>query len=132
MSYSSYKARVPSHWGKNTWDALFLLASDYPHEKDCDDDDLYPKSAIEVRRSAWKHLIKALPGVLTCGNCAVHFADYIERDGGKALDAALQDREALFRWLYKCKNEVNKRRGKRSPPFEHVKRKYIPKCSRRR
>ena len=25
--------------GKKTWDTLFLLAADYPHEKECWDDD---------------------------------------------------------------------------------------------
>ena len=128
MSYSSHRARVPSHWGKHTWDALFLLAADYPHAKDCRDDDRYPPSAIEDRKRAWKQLIKALPGVLTCGVCSHHFADYIKRDGGKPLDAALQNREALFEWLYACKNEVNKRRGRRSPSLSKVKRRYIPKC----
>ena len=104
--YSSPRSRVPLHWGRNTWDALFLLAADYPHQKDCDDDDEYPKPLVLKRKRAWKQLLRALPGVLTCDAYSSHFDAYLKRNGGRDLDDTL--RESLFRWLYACKDRVNK------------------------
>jgi hypothetical protein len=128
--YSSPRSRDPAHWGKHTWDALFLLASDYPHERDCADDDVYPASLVSTRRRAWKQLLTALPGVLTCGACAYHFDAYLKRNGGRDVDDALRDRKSLFRWLYACKDEVNKRTQRRSPTLDRVRRRYISECSR--
>ena len=129
--HSSWRARVPTHWGRRTWDALFLLAADYPHAKECADDDEYPPEVVRERRRAWKQMLQALPGVLTCGVCSYHFEQYMRRDGGRPMEAALRDREALLKWLYAAKDEVNRRnRVRRSPPYERVRRTYIPKCSK--
>lgn len=128
--HSSFRARAVTHWGRSTWDALFLLASDFPHEKDCVDDDRVPHEFVEERRRGWRKLLKALPDVLSCGICSEHFARYLERNGGKDLEKALVNRENLFAWLYRCKHEVNRRNGQGSPRLSHVRRKYIPKCRR--
>tara|TARA_B110001452_G_scaffold265902_1_gene271509 strand:+ start:1426 stop:1875 length:450 start_codon:yes stop_codon:yes gene_type:complete len=126
--FSSRCARAPSHWGGATWDALFLLASDYPHTKQCEDDDAFDAATRDARRRAWKTLLTTLPQVLACGVCAEHFKRHVHRDGGRSLDRALQDREALFRFLYRCKDEVNRRSGRSSPSFETVEKRYIPRC----
>ena len=128
--YSSWRARVPSHWGKRTWDALFLLAADYPHEKECWDDDEYTKKMIKDRKRAWKQMLTSLPSILTCGVCAQHFKKYIERDNKRSLNKALENREELFKFLYKCKDEINKRNGIVSSSYEQIKRKYIPSCKK--
>ena len=131
--HSSWRARVPSHWGKHTWDALFLLAADYPHAQECADDDEYPADVVQERRRAWRRLLQALPGVLTCGVCSHHFEKYMQRNGGRNMEAALEDREALLQWLYAAKDEVSKRNGTRkSPPCERVRRHYVPKCPPKR
>lgn len=130
--YSSSRARVPSHWGKATWDALFLLAADYPHEFECGDDHEYSAEMIQVRKNAWRQLLKALPGVLTCNKCADHFGKYLQMNGGRDLEWALEDRERLLRWLYRCKDEINHRNQRQSPALENVRRKYVPRCSKRR
>ena len=127
--HSSWKARVPTHWGKKTWDALFLLAADYPHKKDCKDDDEYPNEIIRERRKAWKRLFEALPGVLTCGVCSYHFQQYMRRGNGIPFENALRDRESLFEWLHKAKDEVNKRNKRKSISLENTRKRYIPRCS---
>lgn len=127
-SFSSWRARVPSHWGERTWDALFLLAADFPHSRECTDDEEFPNDVVANRRRAWRALLKALPGVLTCGVCSHHFERYMDRNGGKNMDEALQDRESLLRWLYNAKDEVNRRNGRRSVRYERVRRSYVPAC----
>ena len=129
-SYSSWRARVPVHWGRSTWDALFLLAADYPHEKECDDDDEMDPGTIRARKAGWRQLLKSLPSVLTCGICSDHFQKYMEHDNWKRLERALQDRESLFKFLYNCKKEVNKRNGRPSLQYHKVRRKYVPPCDR--
>ena len=129
--YSSWRARIPSHWGKKTWDTLFLLAADYPHEKECWDDDEYTKEMIKERKKGWEQLLKSLPWVLTCGVCAYHFQKYINRQNGKFLKKALENREELFKFLYKCKDQVNSRKNTKSPTYEKIRRKYIPPCEKR-
>ena len=126
--YSSPNARVPAHWGQRTWDALFLLAADYPHVKDCDDDDEYPQQYITERQRAWKRLFESLPGVLTCSVCSHHFKEYMKRDKGVPFKNALRDRKALFKWLHQAKKEVNDRNGRKSRTLMEIEKKYIPRC----
>lgn len=126
--HSSWRARVPPHWGKKTWDALFLLAADYPHEQDCEDDDEYPPELIAERKRAWKKILKALPGALTCGVCSYHFEKYMQDE--QAMERALQNREELFKWLYKAKDQVNKRNSRKSISLGAVRKRYIPKCKK--
>ena len=127
--HSSWRARVPTHWGRKTWDALFLLAADYPHVQECKDDDPFPQRVILERRRAWRKMLLSLPGILSCGVCSDHFQRYMERDGGRPMERALQDRESLLEWLYKAKDEVNERNGTKRPRFEDIRRKYVPKCT---
>ena len=129
--YSSWRARVPDHWGKKTWDTLFLLAADYPHEKECWDDDEYTSEMIRERKKGWEKLLKSLPWVLTCGECAQHFRKYINRGNGRFLKKALENREELFMFLYKCKDQVNSRKNVVSPSYEKIRKKYIPRCGRK-
>lgn len=125
--HSSWRARAPRYWGRSVWDALFLLAADYPHARDCDDDE--PYVGAEARRKSWKRFLKALPGVLTCGVCAYHFERYIKRGGDEALNEALTDRDTLFRWLHRAKSEVNQRNRTPNLSLEATKRRYIPPCT---
>ena len=129
--YSSWTPHLQSHWGRSTWDALFLLASDFPHNQECDDDRAYTHREVEMRRKAWRQILLSLPEALSCPVCGEHFRRYMERH---SVDGALRDRETLMRWLYRAKDEVNRRRGRTSPSFQRVRRTYIPPCrqSRRR
>ena len=127
--YSSYNTHIQSHWGRRTWDALFLLAADYPHDNVCSDDVLVPSEVVRQKRKAWKKLFLSLPDVLSCPVCGDHFQKYMERDNGRSFNRALENRETLFQWLHKCKDEVNKRTQRQSPSLEKVRRSYIAKCS---
>lgn len=128
--HSSRRARVPTHWGRRTWDALFLLAADYPHPKDCEDDDEFSPEVVVERRRAWKRFLETLPGVLTCGVCSHHFESYMRQQHGIPFRDALRDRDSLFAWLHKAKAEVNKRNGRKSLTLESTKKRYIPTCSK--
>lgn len=129
--YSSPSSRVPSHWGKKTWDALFLLASDFPHDKECEEDDEYSPEMVTKRRESWRQLLTSLPGVLTCSACASHFEEYLKLEGGEKLDRALTDRRSLFEWMYECKDRINRQRRRRSPRLSKVRDMYIARCERR-
>ena len=127
--YSSWIPHLQNHWGRHTWDALFLLASDFPHARDCDDDQMYTVREVNSRRKAWKRILLSLPDALSCPLCGAHFRQFMRRH---SVDNALRNRDTLMKWLYMAKDEVNKRRGKQSPSLKRIKRKYIPPCSRPR
>jgi hypothetical protein len=107
-----------------------LLAADYPHEKDCDDDDEYPQQGITERQKSWRRLFESLPGVLTCNVCSYHFKEYMKRDNGIPFRNALKNRKALFKWLHQAKKEVNERNGRKSLTLMEIEKKYIPSCRR--
>ena len=123
--YSSWNPHLQGHWGKCTWDMMFLLAADFPHTKECDGDEPYTVAEVKKRRQGWIQLLKALPNVLSCPVCAIHFEKYTKR---YPVEEAVKDRDSLFEWLYRAKDEVNKRTKKKSPPIKKVKSRYIPKC----
>jgi len=39
---------------------VFLLAADFPHTKECDDDEPYTVAEVKQRRKGWMQLLKAL------------------------------------------------------------------------
>lgn len=129
--FSSAFSRTPQHWGKATWDAIFLLASDFPHfEKTCEvHEDQLSREECRRKQRAFKKMLEGLMESLPCSICSEHFRKAMQKNKGKDFQRALQDRELLFRWLYLVKNDVNKRNRKKSISFEAVKRKYIAKCS---
>ena len=57
-----------------------------------------------------------------------HF--YMQKENGIPFKKALKNRESLFEWLYKCKDEINKRTVRKSVPFRKVRSKYIKRCSK--
>lgn len=127
--HSSWTSHLQGHWGRRTWDALFLLAADFPHERDCPDDEPFTLRELQERREGWKQLIESLPNVITCPVCADHFERYMKRH---PVANALRNRDTLFRWLYRAKDEVNQRTHRSSPPIARVKRKYIAPCRSRK
>lgn len=128
--YSSWNSHLQTHWGKATWDAIFLLAADYPHAQDCVDDVELTKETVALKRRMWKQFFMSLPGVLSCPVCGEHFRKYMERNNGKQFNEALEDRDKLFEWLHKCKHEVNRRTNRKSISIDKVKSKYISPCKK--
>jgi hypothetical protein len=130
MLHSSYNSHIQSHWGKKTWDSIFLLAADFPHEKACKDDESFTKQEVAQKRRAWKKFFETLPDILSCEECGYHFQRYLEREGGVPFRNALRDRESLFAWLHRCKDEINKRTKRKSISLKKTKKKYIARCDR--
>lgn len=126
--YSSWNSHHQQHWGRRTWDSLFLLASDFPHRRQCDDDAEFSRTEVSRKRRAWKSLLESLPNVLSCPVCGRHFREYMHRH---PLSHALQNRETLLRWLYRAKDEVNRRTHRTSISYKRVRRRYVPSCTRR-
>lgn len=129
--YTSRHTKIQSHWGRNTWDAIFMLAADFPHARECEDDTEFTQAELRARRGGWNRFFESLPDVLSCGACGGHFRAYMRRDGGRPFHAALADRDALFAWLHKAKDEVNRRTQRKSISLGRTKRRYIPPCPRR-
>lgn len=128
--YSSRANHIQTHWGRRTWDALFLLAADFPHARACDDDVPLSERDVAKKRSAWEALFRTLPDVLSCPVCGEHFRDFMARKGGAPFRAALRNREALFRWLHECKADVNRRTRRKNAALASVRRRYIAPCDR--
>ncbi len=126
--YSSWNSHHQQHWGRRTWDSLFLLASDFPHRRQCDDDAEFSRREVAQRRRAWKSLLESLPNVLSCPVCGSHFREYMRRH---PVSQALQNRETLLGWLYRAKVEVNHRTNRSSISYKRVRKRYIPSCARR-
>lgn len=114
--YSSSGARVPTHWGRTTWDALFSLVL---HGAEVGDTTLDAR-----RRRAWSTALTVLPDILTCGVCSYHFAEYLRADGGKPFVDALRNRDTLFAWLYEAKRQVNERNGRTSLTLARARTRY--------
>lgn len=108
---------------------LFLLAADFPHARQCVDDAAYTRTELDQRRKGWKQLLESLPLVLSCPVCGMHFKEYMQRH---PVDEALVNRDTLFEWLYRVKDDVNRRNNKKSVPLDVVKKKYIPSCATRK
>jgi len=125
--YSSWNSHHQAHWGRRTWDALFLLAADFPHKQQCDDDAEYTRREVQEKRRAWNSILSSLPDLMSCPICGSHFKTYMRRH-----PVALQNREALMRWLYRAKDDVNCRTNRRSTPYKRVRSQYVPACGIRR
>jgi len=98
-------------WGPSGWRLLHTITFAYmPHEK-----------------AAMREFFQMLPYVLPCKYCRTSLATYMET---YPLEAALESRDLLTRWLWKIHNEVNaKLRNQRlhappDPPFEAVEKYY--------
>jgi len=98
-------------WGPSGWILLHTITFAYmPHEK-----------------TAMREFFQMLPYVLPCKYCRTSLATYMET---YPLEAALESRGLLTRWLWKIHNEVNaKLRNQRlhappDPPFEAVEKYY--------
>lgn len=113
----------PDHWGRATWDYLFIMASHFPHGKTESDDVELTEKGVNSIRQTWKQQIAILLQMLPCGGCKNHFDAFIKKH---PLRDALQDRDTLFAWLHKAKEQVRKQQGKLSIPLAKVKTTYIP------
>lgn len=98
----------PSFWGPHAWRFLHAATFAYPET-----------SPSPAHKQAFLELLTALPLILPCVECGSHFAVEI-----KAHPPALENRDALTRWLVDLHNRVNQRLGKPVVAYEDVVEEY--------
>lgn len=96
-------------WGPSAWRFLHSVAHAYPDEPSPE------------HKAAAKSLFLSLRFMLPCGECCKHFAAGV---GDADLEAAVQSRGALSRWLWEFHNSVNDRLGKPRVPWEVAVREF--------
>ena len=74
--------------------------------------------ADEMR--AWKSMLTQLDRALPCEHCRQHLKEYIARHPVSIPDNYEQFRPYIRRWLYDLHEDVNRRLGKASFPFESI------------
>lgn len=89
----------PVFFGPGLWHAMLVCA--------------YWAKASDVR--GIMEMFDRIGLLLPCVLCRQHYAAYRRKKR-----VAPNSRDALFRWVYDLKHDVNRRLGQQSPPFEDV------------
>jgi len=97
-----------SVWGPPLWDALFVLAF-----RACD----------ATRRAAVLDMFNAMLHVIPCRTCRHGYQTFYARHPppGECQD----DPEGLAKWLWQCKQYVNKKLQRVNLPYADVRRRYL-------
>ena len=99
------KLHNPNYVGPGLWYSLHSMAA--------------YADTLELKLSAIKY-IKYLQENFPCGECKVHFGDYIEKH---PLEATLNSNaESLFMWVFNFHNAVNFRLGKTQVSYDDAKK----------
>jgi len=99
-------------WGPAGWLFLHCVAFGYPPTMSREDD----------RRRAYRVFFEAIGHVLPCKYCRDSYQEYLREH---PIDAALDRREDLCRWLYTIHNRVNEKLGVSDiPTFAEVQARY--------
>ena len=89
----------PDVWGPHGWKFIHFVALGYP------------KNPTQEDKENYKTFFKALPNILPCSVCKIHF---IQNAANNPLtDDILQDRIKLLNWTIDLHNEVNKINNKK-------------------
>ncbi len=99
----------PKFWGPHGWIFLHSVTMNYPKNPTYEDKQMY----LDFFRSLTK--------VLPCEKCAHHYSENITEN---PVEAALDSRDSLVRWLILIHNEVNKDLGKPTYTYEQVIEQY--------
>lgn len=89
----------PDVWGPHGWKFIHFVALGYP------------KNPTQEDKENYKTFFKALPNVLPCSVCKVHFDQNVINN--PLTDDILQDRIKLLNWTIDLHNEVNKINNKK-------------------
>jgi len=102
----------PKHWGRPYWVMMFSSALTYPEHPTLDDQHHYKRFFEELR---W---------VLPCKNCKKH---YRRMSTELPINPYLNGgRQAVFAWVLKIHNRVNRRLGKPELTAAQAMGKYFP------
>lgn len=102
-----YPARYTEFWGPALWKAMHAIAFTYPD-----------KPTPEQRKD-YIDFFRTLGPVIPCPSCSTHYQEYLDKN---PIDA--DDTESLAKWVYDLHDDVNKRKGRKSPSFEAIKNDY--------
>ena len=97
----------PKFWGKVFWDYMFH----------------YANNANFMKRNPLQHL-RTLSFFIPCFKCKVEFMKKL-RASTLQLKRMHKDKEALLRWIWQYKNEVNKRLNKKQITFKRAMKKQF-------
>jgi hypothetical protein len=90
----------PDVWGPHGWKFIHFVALGYP------------KNPTNEDKENYKLFFKALPNVLPCSICKVHFNQ--NAINNPLTDEILEDRIKLLNWTIDLHNEVNKINNKKN------------------
>ena len=92
----------PKFWGPHAWIFLHSITMNYP------------KQPSDQDKHVYFNFFKSLEHVLPCEKCAYNYSNNLKKF---SLEAALENRDKLIRWLISVHNEVNREIGK--PPYTY-------------
>lgn len=101
--------REPSQFGPHFWYMLHTMALNYP------------MSPTRFAKAKMKSFLQAIPFLLPCRECTEHAKEFMAHAN---TEAALQNKESLFTFLWNFHNLVNKRLGKPEMPFNEALNMY--------
>lgn len=96
-------------WGPHMWEFLHTVSFNYPETPTQQD----KKDMISFFHAAAR--------ILPCEKCQVHFQKLLQTD---PIEAHVESREVLSRWLVHAHNQVNTRIHKPSMDYDFVRDKY--------
>ena len=98
-------------WGPAFWTAIHTASF------------AYPNTPSESQRKHMKAFIDSMTSVLPCPDCRLHFAQLLGDCPGE-YESALENRNALTRFVVDIHNKVNERLGKPTKAYVDVAHKY--------
>ena len=89
---------TPEIWGPHGWKFMHYLSFGYPD------------NPTTENKNHYKTFFLSLQHVLPCSICARHYSDNLVQ---YSLDDALENKDALIRWVIDIHNDVNEIKGKK-------------------
>ena len=99
----------PEIWGPSAWTFLHTITLNYPTNPNDED------------KSNHKLFFNNLKTIIPCEKCAIHYKENLNK---YPLEAALESKELLVKWLIDIHNEVNKKNNKKIYSYEEVNKIY--------
>ena len=95
----------PEIWGPGTWTFLHTITFNYP------------TNPSDIQKRYYKDFFENLQNILPCPKCANHYGNNLNK---YSLDAALESKDKLIKWLIDIHNEVNQKNNKKVYSYKEV------------
>ena len=99
-------------WGASGWTLLHCVGFSYP------------EAPTYAERRDMLAFLTSVGYVLPCKKCRAHYTAYVNTHLRSPDSPALQNRDTLSRFLCDLHNDVNRRLGRPTMPYEDVRRIY--------